>query len=164
MGKKKLWLAGAGIVLVALLGWVFTQYFAPQPTTQVTHELSDHAKDGTIIRRGQFVDGDATHSASGSVSLIQHAGGYSLRFENYDATSGPDVFFFLSKSEAGDFEGAPKHKLLVNGGVGEGQATLRGDFEVSLSGVENPEQYRSVIAWCVRFSHRFGWAGLKPAE
>ena len=164
MGKKRVWFVLGALLLVVCLVAVFFRYFAPQAATMLDEPPSTDVQSGTVIKRGQFTGGDAAHEASGRVTLIRHGQSHSLRFEGYHATNGPDVFFFLSKSPEGDFDAADHVRVLVPRGAGAGQATLRGNFAVELPELAEPGEYESLIAWCVRFRHRFGWAKLTAAE
>ena len=80
-----------------------------------------------------------------------------LRFRNYEATPGPDVFFYLA--QMGDFDPDRALRLAVPGGAGEGQATLRGNFSVEVPSA-TPE-FSRIVVWCKRFGVQFGAATLK---
>jgi hypothetical protein len=51
--------------------------------------------------------------------------------------------------------------VLVPGGIGEGQATLRGNFSVPLPKAVDSEQHTRVVVWCQRFGVKFGEAALE---
>jgi hypothetical protein len=142
--------AAAGIA-----GVVFSEYFAPQPTRTVDEDVDT---DAPVSKRGTFRGADDVHHVSGTVSV--HAGEPAqLSFRNYQATSGPDVYFYLA--DDGEFEEANAVRIPVPGGVKDGQATLRGNFSLPLpSGVDLATRTRLVV-WCQRFGVRFGEARLE---
>lgn len=139
-------------------GVVAHDLFAPKPTTTVHQQIDTGTAQA--LSSGTFQGADRAHKASGTVTLYEDEEGTFLFFEDYQATSGPDVYFFLSTSSIGDYNGGEVVKVLVPGGAEGGQATLRGDFRVPVPDDVDATQYRSVIAWCEDFSVEFGHARL----
>lgn len=142
--------AGTGIILI--------EYFAPQPTLEVDDTAGyELVKDAPILKAGLFSSADDAHEVSGEVALYQTAQGRVLRFSEYTATSGPDVFFYLS-SDA-EFSAERATRLELPGGVGEGQATLRGNFSAPVPA--DAGAFSKVVVWCKRFGVKFGEATLE---
>ncbi|HEV8360343.1 MAG TPA: DM13 domain-containing protein [Candidatus Thermoplasmatota archaeon] len=160
--RKLVLLAVAGVVVVvaAAVGFV---YLAPKGSTTVAQELPAGAMMGSEARGGTLRDGAALHHSEGSVKLLEGQDGWFLRFEDYDATSGPDVYFYLTRGtsdwSAAEVEGNGV-RVPVPGGAADGQATLRGDFNVPLAGGVDPAQYRGLAVWCRNFDTLFGYAAL----
>ena len=151
----KLIIAAAAVGLAVFIG---LKYFAPKGSTTV--DQAGPSGSAAAIATGNFRGADATHDASGSVSILRGEGETHLRFEGYDATDGPDVYLYVSSNPDGAFdEGATK--ILVPGGAEDGQATLRGNFNVPLPAGVDPEKIGSVIVWCKRFGVTFGLAELR---
>jgi hypothetical protein len=141
--------AAVGLAAAVL---VYVVYFAPQGTQRV-----DQASIGEVVavKRGTFAGADAVHEVSGDV--VWHPGG--LRFSNYEATSGPDVFFYLSDGTA--FEESKAVRVPVLGGHEGAQATLRGNFEVPLPAAADAGKHTQLVVWCKRFGVQFGSATLQ---
>jgi hypothetical protein len=148
----------AGLVAVAVLGYVGFAYLAPHASTTV-HEA---APDGPVMKQGAFHDGEPGHHASGTVMVVQTADGYALRLEDYDATAGPDVFFFLTEQPGARSTADVERglRVLVPGGADGGEATLRGDFNVPLPAGFDPARWQGLAAWCDGFNVLFGSAAL----
>lgn len=149
------------LVVVALavgvavaVGW---RYLAPQPSTRVDDVAGAQAlANAAPLKAGAFTGADDLHEVTGTVALHETADGRVLRFTSYEATPGPDVFFYLA--QLGDFDPDRALRLQVAGGAGEGQATLRGTFSVPIP-ADAPE-FSRVVVWCKRFGVPFGSALL----
>ncbi len=153
--SSKLIFAAVGLGIAAFIG---LKYFAPKGSMIVDHPAPSHST--AAVASGTFRGADAAHDVSGSVSILRGEGEAHLRFEGYDATNGPDVYLYVSSNPDGAFdEGATR--ILVPGGSEDGQATLRGNFNVPLPDGVDPEQIGSVIVWCKRFGVTFGLAELR---
>lgn len=165
----------AGIVIAGFLGVVvYAQWFAPEPSTQAEDPLPDlGSPDGgrddangtpAPLRSGSFVGADDVHFARGTVQLFQAANGtFVLRFEDYDAREGPDVYLYLTR-EAGDATTSKVEgdglRVRVPGGEEDGRATVRGSFNVFLPDRTDALAYGGVTIWCDQFNHFFGHAPL----
>lgn len=161
--------------LAAFLGVVvYAEWFAPEASTHVQDPLPDlgmagdgDATDGTptALRSGMFVGADDFHFARGTVQLFQAANGtFLLRFEDYDAREGPDVYLYLTR-DAGDSSTARVEgdglRLRIPGGEEDGRATVRGSFNVFLPEGTDALAYGGVTVWCDQFNHFFGHAPLE---
>lgn len=147
----------AGLAVAGLLAYPF---LAPKASTAVQQPLPAGA--GAPVKQGAFRDGAPGHHAEGMVKVLRGSEGWFLRFEGYDATAGPDVYFFLSRvaepRTTQEVEGGVK--LLVPGGDQDGEATLRGAFNVPLPAGFDPAAWSSVAVWCDNFDVLFGSAPL----
>lgn len=150
----------AGSVVIAVLVAVGYVFFAPQRAKYVDQPESTVERELEPLKRGTFAGADAVHQVKGSVQLRGAGSRLSLRFSNYDATSGPDVYFYLAR--AGEFDPQTARRVVVPGGGTEGQATLRGNFSVVIDGgVSDLESYSRLVVWCERFGVKFGEAALE---
>jgi hypothetical protein len=72
------------------------------------------------------------------------------------------VYFYLSPvaqpARTQDVESGLR--LVVPGGDEDGEATVRGNFNVPLPAGFDPAAYQSLAAWCDRFDVLFGYATL----
>lgn len=147
-----------GILALVVVGAVAYAYFAPKPSTRV----DEAAPSAATLKTGQFHDGLPGHTVTGTVSILRDAtGALTLRFENYEATAGPDVFFYLTRTagaESAETVEGNGIRLVVPGGAGDGQATLRGNFNVPLPEGLNPAEFAGVAVWCDRYNAYFGGA------
>lgn len=153
-----------GLAVFAIVGWVAYAYFAPESSTHVEQPATSIMENGTPILRGYFAGADDFHYASGEVRVWQKPdGNHVLRFMDYDARDGPDVYLYLTKtagaSSTEQIEGESL-RLLVSGGAGDGRATLRGDFNVDIPPGTDISQFRGLTIWCDQFNQYFGSAAL----
>ena len=100
---------------------------------------------------GTFVGvNDGIHDATGDVLLIEtDEGSKYLRFENFKATNGPDLYVYLSTdTDASDFINLGRLK----GNIGNQNYLIPPGAELS--------KYSTVLIWCKQFSVLFGSAEL----
>ena len=100
---------------------------------------------------GSFVGvGDGIHDAQGDVLVIESDDGTRfLRFENFKATNGPDLFVYLATDEtASDF---------VNLGALKGNI---GNQNYMIPPGADLSNYDTVLIWCKQFAVLFGSADL----
>lgn len=158
--SRKLAIGLAIVAAVALVAGVAWYFIAPKPA-----ELrSEAAPTGQVVAEGVFRDGDPLHHASGSVRLVEVDGRTVLRFEDYDATNGPDVYVYLTPmahaTSASQVEG---DGLKVRTPTPMGQATLRGDFNLEVPAGVDVRAFGGVAIWCVTYNVLFGYAELSPS-
>jgi hypothetical protein len=119
------------------------------------------AQAGTVIARGMFGEVDTIHKGQGTASLARLPDGrYSLRFEEFRVTNGPDLYVYLSGHpaprsasqlhEVGDLEVAT-----LKGNVGDQAYELPAGFD--------PARFKSVVVYCKQFTTVFSTAELRPA-
>ncbi len=115
---------------------------------EVNEEMPSSA---LAIPMGNFVGvGDGIHDAQGEVLIIESDDGSKfLRFENFRATNGPDLFVYLATDEtATDFVNLGRLK----GNIGNQNYLIP-------PGVDLADQ-DTVLIWCKQFSVLFGSAEL----
>jgi hypothetical protein len=105
-----------------------------------------------VARSGSFTGADEFHFGRGTARLIPTAaGGYVVRFEDFEVRNGPDLYVYLSPSTDGS----------VDGGVELGRLkadTGNQNYDVP-SGVD-PAAAASVVIWCKQFGVLFATAPL----
>ncbi len=104
-----------------------------------------------IKSSGVFVGvGDGIHDASGDAMVLSTDDGMRyLRFENFKATNGPDLYVYLSTDEQ-----ASDHVSLgrLKANMGNQNYEISSDVDVT--------KYSKVLIWCQTFSVLFGSADL----
>jgi hypothetical protein len=160
----------AGIGLIAAIGvgaFAFTNITAvapieveqpeaivPPPALDSTPSPDAEAEAETgpiVLAEGTFVDGDAVHRGSGTVSVIDDGEQLLLVFgDDVSITSGPDLFVYLSPNAAGEDLGefVSLGQLTSNEGT---QAYVLPD---------NAADFSTVVIWCRAFSVTFATAEL----
>ena len=134
-----------GVVAVTIVGYTAGPLFF-----DVT--VNEEMPASTLaIPMGNFVGvGDGIHDAQGDVFIIEaDDGSRFLRFENFKATNGPDLFVYLATDEtAEDF---------VNLGVLKGNI---GNQNYMIPPGADLSNHNTVLIWCKQFSVLFGSAQL----
>ena len=100
---------------------------------------------------GNFIGvGDGIHDAQGDVFIIESDDGSRfLRFENFKATNGPDLFVYLATDEtAEDFVNLG----MLKGNIGNQNYMIPPGADLS--------NHDTVLIWCKQFSVLFGSAKL----
>lgn len=119
------------------------------PTTPV-FDNTDDLSTAMLISQGAL-SGANGYTSIGDVQLVRSADGqtYSLVFENFSSSNGPDLKVYLStNSSASNF---------INlGNLKSVSGTLRYDFPASQF---NP-QFDTALIWCQQFGVLFGVAAL----
>lgn len=153
-------LIGLGILAVGFVP--AKELFFPEKIQrlQETAPAGDGGASKTL-GSGAF-QGKAGHSASGRVLLIEVAGVHYVRFEDFEMTSGPDVFLYLTPSSDADTgaEIGAGIRVRIDGGEGDGELTKRGTFSQRLPDGLDLDMYKGVAAWCDRFHVPFATAAL----
>lgn len=160
MTNRKLLVAGAAVGAVALAAVAYA-FFLPEADTILDEALPADG-DARALKTGTFAGADRAHRVEGTVTLYEGADGHFLRFEDYDATDGPDVYFYLVRDAGASSRDAVEGDGLlvrVPGGT-EGRATVRGTFNVPLPADFDPSLWNGVAVWCDRFDALFGDATL----
>lgn len=146
-----------GLLCLALSMALAGCAFAPEPTTE--RDESIDLSGLQEVSAGAWEDADSAHRASGTVTVYRGDDGALIHFEDFEATSGPDVYLYASPHDAAeDLDDAIK--VRVPGGEGDGRATVRGTFTVPLPDGLDPASIRSLVLWCDDFSVHFGTADL----
>ena len=103
------------------------------------------------MEMGQFVGvGDGIHDAQGDVLVVEGQDGIKyLRFENFKATNGPDLYVYLATDDtASDFIDLGRLK----GNIGNQNYMIPPGADLS--------NHDTVLIWCKQFSVLFGSAEL----
>lgn len=157
--RKALSIALASVALLAVAGGAAWYFLAPKPV----ETRSDAAPVGASLKGGTFQDGEPLHHASGIVRLLQVADGHVLRFEGYEATSGPDVYFYLTpKQHATTTQEVEGDGVKIRTPTVMGHATLRGDFNLDIPAGVDVAQHAGIAVWCDTYNVLFGYAELTP--
>lgn len=104
---------------------------------------------------GSFGEIDIVHKGSGQAKLIEIDGKTFLRLENFNVTSGPDLYVYLSNSAK------PTHNsedLADYVDLGRLKATSGEQNYNVPTGAEN---YRTAVIWCKQFGVLFSFAVMK---
>lgn len=115
----------------------------------------------TVVAKGTW-GGKAGHSASGRIELLQVDDKFYLRFEDFEMTSGPMVYLYLTPAQDADTESEIDAgvRILIDGGADGGEATKRGTFNQLLPAGLDIANYHGVAAWCDDFNVPFGTAAI----
>jgi hypothetical protein len=139
-----------GAVAVAVIASVIVAYTVSPLFFDV--EVDEEMPASTlVIPMGNFVGvGDGIHDTQGEVLIIEvDDGSKFLRFENFRATNGPDLFVYLATDKtASDFVNLGRLK----GNIGNQNYLIP-------PGVDLANQ-DTVLIWCKQFSVLFGSAKL----
>lgn len=154
--------AGIGIVAAVAIGAFALNNLAEpapieveQPAAIEPPPLVDDARDDTetltVVRSGMFVDGDAIHRGSGTVSIVDDGEQLLLVFgDDVLITPGPDLLVYLSPNgpgvELGEF-------------VSLGALTAPDGAQAYVL-PENVDDFRTVVIWCRAFAVTFATAEL----
>lgn len=110
----------------------------------------------SALTSGSFVTIDAVHGAQGSASIYEADGGRVLRFEDFRATNGPDLYVVLSRAEAPRSHAELGEDFVnlgrLKGNVGSQNYDLPTDLDLS--------GYNSVVIYCLQFQVVFSTATL----
>jgi hypothetical protein len=134
---------------------------AAQPTASTTPEPSERASTTVLApsprplaleRSGPFAGADDFHFARGRARLLEIAPGeFTVRLEGFAVRNGPDLFVYLSPSEAGHV----KHAVVL----GRLKAD-RGNQNYRVPDGAEVASARSVLIWCRQFGVLFATAPL----
>lgn len=125
----------------------------------------DSGPDGngsaTVLASGEFVGVDG-HDVSGRVSLVDRDGDLYLQFRDYEQTSGPDVFVYVTPADEPTTSGPVNAgtKVRLDGGGDGGEATKRGTFVQKLPDAVSADDVEGIAIWCEAFGVPFGYADL----
>lgn len=120
------------------------------PTTSATDSLED-LEGATVISQGEL-SGRNGYTALGDVQLIRSEDEetYSLVFEDFSSSNGPDLKIYLASGEA-------LNSFISLGDLKSTNGTLRYDFPAS----QFQPEFNTAVVWCERFSQLFGLATLE---
>ena len=118
------------------------------PDTSTTTTRNEPPSSPAVLISGEFVG--VGHAASGATTVYERDGLFVLRLEDdTDIQNGPDLYVYLLASD--DFDGSLPDDFIdlgtLKGNVGGQNYELPAEFD--------PEVYRTVLIWCLRFSVAF---------
>ncbi len=110
-----------------------------------------------VVLSGQFQDADTVHQGSGSTTIYQlPEGEHILRFEDFEATNGPDLHVLLSKNPAPSSRDEVMEGYLdlgsLKGNIGNQNYKIPAGADIS--------EYKSVVIYCMPFHVVFAIARL----
>ena len=134
-----------GVIAVTIVGYAAGPLFYDVTVNEEMPASASSTQMGTFVGVG-----DGIHDAQGDVLIINaDDGSRFLRFENFKATNGPDLFVYLATDEtANDF---------VNLGVLKGNI---GNQNYMIPPGADLSTHNTVLIWCKQFSVLFGSAQL----
>lgn len=160
MNKKILWsiIIISGLLIVVPIAWyLLSPLFIDNVVSEDLPANSGNTENsqGTLsesqieLYSGSFVDADAFHKTFGTAKVLEIDGDRYLRFENFEATNGPDLKVYLSTDK-----GATDYVSLgdLKGNIGDQNYILPSNLDL--------EENSNVLIWCERFSVLFGSAKL----
>src|SRR5690554_4127738 len=124
----------AGIVFVALGWYLLSPLFFDRLAVEDA-ALAGSAQGGTVVARGTFGEVDAIHKGEGQAVLARLPDGrYTLRFEGFRVTNGPDLYVYLSghpapRSSAQLHQIADLEVATLKGNVGDQAYELPAGFD-----------------------------------
>jgi hypothetical protein len=145
---NKIKIAGVGIIgiiVIVVVGYTAAPLFFD---VTVNEEMPIAA---LTIPMGSFVGaGDGIHDAQGDVLIIESEDGSKfLRFENFKATNGPDLFVYLATDKtADDFVSLG----MLKGNIGNQNYMIPPGVDLA--------NHDTILIWCKQFSVLFGSANL----
>jgi hypothetical protein len=148
------------IVVVAPIAWYLLSPLFIDRRAQEDPAVASSAVAGTVVARGTFGEVDAIHKGEGHAVLTRLTDGrYSLRFEAFRVTNGPDLYVYLSghpspRSSAQLHEITDLEVATLKGNVGDQSYELPAGFD--------PARYKSAVVYCKRFTTVFSTAELRP--
>jgi len=146
MGKAKI---GVTIAVAVLVTIIVVYTVGPLFFDVTVNEEMPAAS--LAIPMGNFIGiGDGIHDAVGEVFVIEAEDGSKfLRFENFKASNGPDLYVYLATDEtASDYVSLGKLK----GNIGNQNYLIPSGADLS--------NQDTVLIWCKQFSVLFGSAKL----
>lgn len=114
------------------------------------HTETERPVETTEVYKGNFKDADEKHKASGTVKTINADDGTYLRFEEFNATNGPDLYVYLAREGQPTKEGIELGKLKGN----------KGDQNYQIPEGIDLTEFNTVVIWCKAFDEDFGYALL----
>ncbi|CAM9294037.1 unnamed protein product [Ectocarpus fasciculatus] len=121
---------------------------------------------GPLLVREAVLSGTSSYTVEGVVQIVGSGSivddalvtTYSLRFQDIEVSSGPDVFLYLTADfddpEEVDSEGSLRVEL---DGAERGTFSITGNFTDAVpDGFVSPEDYAAAVVWCDQFSVFFG--------
>ena len=137
------------IAVILVAGWYFLSPLVIDNNVSEALPVQSESSEIGELDAAAFQDADSFHKTSGQAKIVQSENTKYLRFENFEATNGPDLKVYLAKDlAAGNFISLGDLK----GNIGDQNYELPADF--------NAQEYPYVLIWCEQFSVLFSSAQL----
>ena len=151
---KKQWLLVTillAIVLIGVVWYLASPLFIDKTVDEKLPVINSEANPSlTTLYEGNFIDADNFHKTSGKAIVFDSDGKKYLRFEDFQATNGPDLKVYLSNDlDAQDYISLGDLK----GNIGDQNYEINDDIDL--------DNYNNVLIWCEQFSVLFGNAQLE---
>ncbi len=157
MSTKIYWIIGGTLflfVFVYITG-IYTYFLRTEVQEEMPALRNASLGFPRILASGLFGEIDFIHKGSGTAKLLEVDGKRVVRFENFSVTSGPDLYVYLSRSNA---PGKDLKSLGEYIDLGPLKGTMGNqNYEVP----QNREGYSTVVIWCKRFGVLFSYAVMK---
>lgn len=122
-----------------------------EPPSAPEKAPTDDAEPMAVLRSGTFVDGDAIHRGSGTVSVVDNRDQMLLVFaDDVSITPGPDLLVYLSPNAPGEELGEFVSLGVLSSSEGAQTYVLP----------ENSDDFQTVVIWCRAFAVAFATAQL----
>jgi hypothetical protein len=134
------------------------QVAADMPDKKMDDPMPEAASNSpTIVVQGQFQDADSFHKGAGQATIYQLLdSNHVLRFENFEATNGPDLHVLLAKHPAPTSRDQIMEGYLdlgsLKGNIGNQNYDIPAGTDIS--------EYRSIVIYCMPFHVIFSTASL----
>lgn len=164
---KKIILIGLGscLLLIALIGiYVYNNISAePERVVEQIEEpilINEMKKDeaevkNVVLKRGEFIRIDKIHYASGEAVVEKDSQGkVVLKFKNFKAADGPDLFVYLSKNKEINTIKKDLGEIVSLGEL----KNIQGEQTYNLP--DDYNDFNSVVIWCRAFDVNFSSADL----
>lgn len=153
----------AGLIITAGGGYLYWTSFA---AIQLDESLT---AESVIHRSGVCKDGDIGHECEGNVSIVEDNGSWMLYFEDYDATDGPDVWFYMTvEGHEGDTDDVEEDGLLIlvpqTMEESDGKAEVEGTFIVPLPDDFDINAWNGLSVWCEDYNILMGSVSFSDVE
>lgn len=158
MGKtKKIALILVALIVIPIGIYTISPYFTNTtideglPSVTSNGEQPESGKIPKSLFVGKFVGvDDGIHDASGDAKIFNIENTQYLRFENFEATNGPDLHVYLATDDKAT-EFVDLGRLKAN----------QGNQNYEVPDGTDLNKYDKVLVWCQMFSVLFGSADLK---
>jgi len=144
------------IIIIAVIYFTgLYTYFVRTDVQEALPSPSTETSKMGVLRTGSFGEVDFIHKGSGEAKIVQVDGKHILRLENFNVTSGPDLYVYLSKSNAptGDIKSLGDY---VDLGLLKGTSGNQ-NYDIS----QNVEGYKTAVIWCKRYGVLFTYAVMQ---
>ncbi|HYG60588.1 MAG TPA: DM13 domain-containing protein [Symbiobacteriaceae bacterium] len=160
--RTKMGIVAIGVAGVLGVGWwlgspLFLDRMVNEPVPEmeaIAPGMAEKPGSGSMadmaMYTGMFRDGDASHHVKGKASVVSSGGMQYLRFEDFEATNGPDLFVYLVGPGMSVGDGI--HLGALKGNIGSQNYEIPAGTDLSM--------HSQVVIWCRTFNVTFGTADL----